>query len=370
MPNVTETSQWENGIYRFETTDPIVGGETGIDNLPHKQLGNRTQYLKDQAILQGRLRRDQVTADYENQVRLNTATKRLESWDGSAWTPVDISATVITDASKVGGNLPAAFATAAQGTKADNALPSSSFNPAVFATSAQGTRADNALPSASYTDVSVFNKFVSYMGVPTTALAAAFWAVIDAAMWDPGDTKWTFSSTPGRRWLEMDGWMIGREDSYLYSASKGFTGTQIQALFTKLWTLRKPTGATIWAPNGTTVAMGSSAAVDFNNGYALPLPDMRGSFPRGWDHGRGIDTDRVLGSTQIDAMQRIQGGFAIDDRAAGNSTGAFVTDVPANVGAGGSDTGYLMKFDSARVVKTSETETRPHNVAGMWVIRY
>ena len=48
MANITETSNWETGVYQFETTDPIQGGADGIDNLPHKQLGNRTLWLKNQ----------------------------------------------------------------------------------------------------------------------------------------------------------------------------------------------------------------------------------------------------------------------------------------------------------------------------------
>ena len=46
MANLKETAQWEDGIYRIELTDPVVGGEDGIDNIQAKQLGNRTQYLK------------------------------------------------------------------------------------------------------------------------------------------------------------------------------------------------------------------------------------------------------------------------------------------------------------------------------------
>jgi hypothetical protein len=48
MANVIELEQWEDGVYRLETTDPIVGGESGVDNLPHKLLANRTKYLKAQ----------------------------------------------------------------------------------------------------------------------------------------------------------------------------------------------------------------------------------------------------------------------------------------------------------------------------------
>ena len=46
MANVKETATWENGIYQLETTDPVLGGENGIDNLQARQLGNRTQWLK------------------------------------------------------------------------------------------------------------------------------------------------------------------------------------------------------------------------------------------------------------------------------------------------------------------------------------
>lgn len=46
MANLTEIAQWENGIYRIETTDPVLGGENGISNAAAKQLANRTSYLK------------------------------------------------------------------------------------------------------------------------------------------------------------------------------------------------------------------------------------------------------------------------------------------------------------------------------------
>ena len=47
MANLNEIAQWEEGIYRIEQTDPVVGGEDGIDNIQAKQLGNRTLYLKE-----------------------------------------------------------------------------------------------------------------------------------------------------------------------------------------------------------------------------------------------------------------------------------------------------------------------------------
>jgi len=46
MANNPETTQWEAGIYQFETSDAITGGVGGIDNRPHVELGNRTRFLK------------------------------------------------------------------------------------------------------------------------------------------------------------------------------------------------------------------------------------------------------------------------------------------------------------------------------------
>lgn len=48
MTHLVETARWEDGIYQFETSDPVVGGPDGIDNLPTRQLANRTLYLKGQ----------------------------------------------------------------------------------------------------------------------------------------------------------------------------------------------------------------------------------------------------------------------------------------------------------------------------------
>lgn len=48
MANLTEAAGWIEGLYRLETTDPVLGGEDGIDNLQAKTLGARTRYLKAQ----------------------------------------------------------------------------------------------------------------------------------------------------------------------------------------------------------------------------------------------------------------------------------------------------------------------------------
>ena len=50
MADITEQAQWEEGIYELALNDDIIGGPNGIDNRPHKQLANRTAYLKSRIV--------------------------------------------------------------------------------------------------------------------------------------------------------------------------------------------------------------------------------------------------------------------------------------------------------------------------------
>ena len=52
MANLQETSTWEAGIYQLETSDPVMGGENGIDNRAPRQLANRTLWLKNELAKQ------------------------------------------------------------------------------------------------------------------------------------------------------------------------------------------------------------------------------------------------------------------------------------------------------------------------------
>ncbi|MEZ7730327.1 phage tail protein [Haemophilus sp. 27098_8_127] len=48
MANLTLSRQWVENIYQLETSDPVMGGPDGVDNRQAKELGARTNYLKDQ----------------------------------------------------------------------------------------------------------------------------------------------------------------------------------------------------------------------------------------------------------------------------------------------------------------------------------
>ncbi|WP_177490461.1 hypothetical protein [Pseudomonas sp. HMWF006] len=48
MADLPEINEWPEGIYQLETSDPVLGGPEGIDNLQGKQLASRTKWLRDQ----------------------------------------------------------------------------------------------------------------------------------------------------------------------------------------------------------------------------------------------------------------------------------------------------------------------------------
>ncbi|UHC80090.1 phage tail protein [Pseudomonas sp. NIBR-H-19] len=93
------------------------------------------------------------------------------------------------------------------------------------------------------------------------------------------------------------------------------------------------------------------------------LPEARGEFLRGWDHGRGIDAGRGLGSWQADdnkshahTVTRMQ-AFA---NASGSNPSAVVVD--------NGNTAVMSNF-SAGFNSSGGLEARPRNIAVMWCIK-
>ncbi|SEF19456.1 MULTISPECIES: phage tail protein [unclassified Variovorax] len=144
------------------------------------------------------------------------------------------------------------------------------------------------------------------------------------------------SAPPG--WLKANGAAVSR--------------TAYAALFAAI-------GTTFGAGNGTTT---------FN------LPDLRGEFPRGWDDGRGVDTGRVFGSSQLDAFQ----GFGLKVYALTTAAGTnnlfynFSSTVNANSGALAGLTHFEARDAIANGFGTprAASETRGRNVALLACIKY
>lgn len=85
------------------------------------------------------------------------------------------------------------------------------------------------------------------------------------------------------------------------------------------------------------------------------LPESRGEFFRGWDHGRGIDAGRALGSWQEDIFKSHYHRLQYGNQAGGNF----------------GSPGYAAQgtLTSAGLEATGGSETRPRNLAVMWCIK-
>jgi microcystin-dependent protein len=101
---------------------------------------------------------------------------------------------------------------------------------------------------------------------------------------------------------------------------------------------------------GTTYNKGNEGAGNFR------LPESRGEFLRGWDHGRGADLGRAVGSYQADELK----------------THTHQISAPTSIAASGGSTGVILAAGGTLNWSTTNTgglETRPRNLAVMWCIK-
>jgi microcystin-dependent protein len=107
------------------------------------------------------------------------------------------------------------------------------------------------------------------------------------------------------------------------------------------------------------------------------LPDLRGEFLRGFDNGRGVDTGRVFGSSQLDQMQKITGKVTLSASTEyGVTEGALNSEYfTNNFSADNNNDSYHITLDTsnspnARTSDTTDGETRVRNVALLPLIKY
>lgn len=144
----------------------------------------------------------------------------------------------------------------------------------------------------------------------------------------------------------------------------------------------RTTYANLFAAIGTTYGVGNGSTT-FN------LPDLRGEFIRGWDHGKGVDSGRALGSSQTEMVgthnhtatgsSDVQGAHTHSLKKYSNNSGANKKYQPASP-----DGSHTISWEDSiidtqgahshnigvTVNNNSGTVNRPRNIALMYCIRF
>lgn len=145
-------------------------------------------------------------------------------------------------------------------------------------------------------------------------------ALQQARKYNVGDVFLHASTTPPSGTLECDGSLVSR--------------TTYPDLFAEI---------------GTIFGAGDGSST-------FALPDLRAEFPRGWDHGRGVDTGRAFGSAQGSANLSHTHGSVTGSGGSHNHT-------YQNPGGGGGSYGWGAGYQVVENVNTSTAAAHTHSIA-------
>jgi microcystin-dependent protein len=132
--------------------------------------------------------------------------------------------------------------------------------------------------------------------------------------------------------------------------------------------LSRTTYAALFAAIGTTFGAGNGSTT-FN------IPDLRGVFIRGWDHGRGLDGGRGLGSYQADTFGYHGHNAYVNDPGHNHNYDRIIDQGGSSYTSGDRGmitlgTSWAGTGISVDIGGSGSNETKPKNVALMYCIKY
>ena len=325
MANLPETPQWEEGIYQIEVSDPVLGGPDGISNRQGKQLASRTLYLKQQVEKGGSdLAKHIAAADPHTQY----APKASPTFTGTPTAPTPANS----DNSKklattefVAKALAALAGSAPKTLDTLKELADALGNDPNFATTVLNKLAEKLAKDQNGADIPDPALFVKNLGLGEgSALPVGV------------PVPWP-SATPPTGWLKCNGAPFSAEEY-----------PKLAKAYPK-----------------------------------LKLPDLRGEFIRGWDDGRGVDSARLLLSSQaasiLEHNHEMQGwtGNPLMARDV-YSSGSSVFAVQLSIGDGGllyswkdgsGTTNDSKRMDRTNHVSSGAGDGSPRNIAFNYIVR-
>lgn len=395
MANLNLTRQWAENIYQLETTDPVMGGPDGVDNRQAKELGARTNWLKDQV-------------DGINRDRTGYAPKASPVFTGIPTAPtaalgtnntqIATTAFVKTAIAALVGSAPAALDTLEE---LSNALSGdANLKATLLAEIGKKANASHTHTMAQITDFAtnqlntedldtIVKTGIYGQGANRNATLARHYPEEGKAgmlithkesgnsthqiftVFDTGH-QYSRGKDAQQRWLpwvRIDG--IEKANATNFNALHDlFIGIPIPYPLSSV-----PTGCLAMNGQRFDKARYPKLGQKYPSGQ---LPDLRGEFVRGWDNGRNVDAQRVLLSAQGDAIRNITGGSdnilkskTTANRGAfsGSETDWRPTQADSSTNLSSTNTGdspvykeMNIGFDASRVVPTAN-ENRPRNIA-------
>lgn len=395
MANLNLIRQWAENIYQLETTDPVMGGPDGVDNRQAKELGARTNWLKDQV-------------DGINHDRTGYAPKASPIFTGTPTAPtaalgtnntqIATTAFVKTAIAALVGSAPAALDTLEELARAlagDANLKATLLEEISKKANANHTHTmeqitDFATNQLNTEDLDTIVKTGIYgQGANRNATLARHYPEEGKSgmlithkesgnsthqIFTVFDTGHQYSRGKNAQqqwlpWVRIDG--IDKANATDFNALHDlFIGIPIPYPLSSV-----PTGCLAMNGQRFDKARYPKLGQKYPSGQ---LPDLRGEFVRGWDNGRGVDAQRVLLSAQGDAIRNITGGLdnILKSKTTANR-GAFsgsetdwrptLADSSTNLSSTNTGDSPVYKemnigFDASRVVPTAN-ENRPRNIA-------
>ena len=325
MANLPETPQWEEGIYQIEVSDPVLGGPDGISNRQGKQLASRTLYLKQQVEKGGSdLAKHIAAADPHTQY----APKASPTFTGTPTAPTPANS----DNSKklattefVAKALAALAGSAPETLDTLKELADALGNDPNFATTVLNKLAEKLAKDQNGADIPDPALFVKNLGLGEgSALPVGV------------PVPWP-SATPPTGWLKCNGAPFSAEEY-----------PKLAKAYPK-----------------------------------LKLPDLRGEFIRGWDDGRGVDSARLLLSSQAASIlehSHEMHGWTGNPLMASDvySSGSSVFAVQLSIGDGGllyswkdgsGTTNDSKRMDRTNHVSSGAGDGSPRNIAFNYIVR-
>ena len=335
MANLNLTRQWAEHIYQLETTDPVMGGPDGVDNRQAKELGARTNWLKDQV-------------DGINRDRTGYAPKASPAFTGVPTAPTAVLGTnntqiattafVKTAIAALVGSAPAALDTLEELARA--LAGDANLKATLLAEIGKKANASHTHTMAQITDFATNQLNTEDLDT-----------IVKTGIYGQGANR---NATLARHYPEE-----GKSGMLITHKESGNSTHQIFTVFdTGHQYSRGKDAQQRWLPWVRIDGIEKANATDFNAlhdlfiGIPIPyplstvptgclamngqrfdtrrypklaqkypsgvLPDLRSEFIRGWDNGRGVDAGRALLSNQTDQTKEAFFEFQMLDIADSN----------------------------------------------------